>query len=273
MRIKDKPAFFRDLILAIIIAIIALLAFGSKLEASCPRPVIDTIQGGRCKFIALNPVPVAGDIVNACFLFKPETPAINMQYLLVQSTSCGPNVYTVLRFWIYSGTNCDTLYQNGQIYPTFSNTFVQGLDTSRYYSLCLQWRASCQQDSICARYVPSPLPVELTSFSVELDETVANLSWTTASEINNDYFELEKADSSFEFKHLTKIAGNGNSTRPILYHYLDKNPYKGINYYKLKQYDYDGSITVYDPIVVYFDPKYTTFNPFIIYNLLGQKIK
>jgi hypothetical protein len=90
----------------------------------------------------------------------------------------------------------------------------------------------------------SPLPVELLNFDARLNADIqTDLSWSTASEINNDYFEIEKSSDSKNFNFMQKVEGGGNSTTPLFYKTLDPNPYNGITYYRLKQFDYNGSYT------------------------------
>ena len=69
------------------------------------------------------------------------------------------------------------------------------------------------------------------------------LNWATGFERNNDYFEIEKSSDGIEFVSIGKIEGNGNS--PELNHYVfeDEKLSSTINYYRLKQVDYDGAFS------------------------------
>lgn len=88
----------------------------------------------------------------------------------------------------------------------------------------------------------SHLPVELTSFIAKVTKQGNVLvSWETASEINNDYFILEKSQDGLLFTTVTTIKGAGNSTNANEYSFLDENNSAfSIIYYRLKQVDYDG---------------------------------
>jgi len=94
----------------------------------------------------------------------------------------------------------------------------------------------------------SVLPVELISFSAKAAETKVLLTWTTASEKNNDRFEVERSADGRTFDYLTTIKGAGTTTLARHYQSSDKNPINGINYYRLKQIDFDGT-TTYSQIV------------------------
>jgi hypothetical protein len=91
------------------------------------------------------------------------------------------------------------------------------------------------------------LPIELRYFSVLPKDKHNELSWGTASEQNNDYFSVERGSNTAEFLEIGKLAGAGTSHSPIEYNFTDEDPLAGINYYRLKQVDYDGTFS-YSPI-------------------------
>ncbi|NJC26877.1 T9SS type A sorting domain-containing protein [Neolewinella antarctica] len=84
------------------------------------------------------------------------------------------------------------------------------------------------------------LPVELTSFEARPDKNQVNLVWQTASETDNDYFTVERSGTNTEWKELTRLNGYGSSDGTKDYQATDANPLPGVNYYRLKQVDYDG---------------------------------
>ena len=87
------------------------------------------------------------------------------------------------------------------------------------------------------------LPVELLNFSAMCKENTANLSWSTSSETNNNFFSIEKSIDTFNWDVLAKISGAGNSNNVQNYAYEDTNPNSQITYYRLKQVDFDGAFT------------------------------
>lgn len=99
----------------------------------------------------------------------------------------------------------------------------------------------------------SALPIELIDFNAEAMEDEVKLSWTTASEINNDYFTIERSTDGREFEEIAMVFGNGNSTELSRYTYMDNNPARGINYYRLKQTDFDGKFTYSELKTVMFE--------------------
>lgn len=91
----------------------------------------------------------------------------------------------------------------------------------------------------------NPLPVEMVSFEALLDDTQkeVTLQWVTASESNNSHFELQRSLDGSRFDFLKVIGGQGNSNQFHTYSFVDQNPVPGVNYYRLKQVDFDGSHT------------------------------
>lgn len=84
------------------------------------------------------------------------------------------------------------------------------------------------------------LPVTLISFTGKATKKSNQLTWNTASEVNNDYFSVEKSVDGLTFSEIGRMTGAGYSTKELTYVYDDINPIKGNNYYRLKQVDYDG---------------------------------
>lgn len=85
------------------------------------------------------------------------------------------------------------------------------------------------------------LPVELAEFEAEaIENEQIDLSWTTASEQNSDYFVIERSTDAKEWTALGQVKAAGNSNSEIHYLFTDSEPMSGINYYRLVQYDFDG---------------------------------
>lgn len=104
----------------------------------------------------------------------------------------------------------------------------------------------------------SILPVELTSFDVEKSDETSLVSWSTASEINNDYFNVERSKDGVRFETIGTVQGNGTTTDRMTYSFEDENPMGGVNYYRLKQVDYDGAYEYSDIKNVRFDSRMST---------------
>lgn len=93
-------------------------------------------------------------------------------------------------------------------------------------------------------YKSSPtriLTVEFLEFTALAQKNSVDLEWLTASEIDNKGFEVERSKDAKEWETLTFVKGNGTSNEINRYDFTDKIPLKGLNYYRLKQIDIDGT--------------------------------
>ena len=95
--------------------------------------------------------------------------------------------------------------------------------------------------------ISSPLPIELRHFTATCKDGIAELTWSTASEINNDYFTLEKSADGINFEILSITDGIGNSNIVSNYSFYDIKPDEN-TYYRLKQTDFNGSFKYSDII-------------------------
>ena len=125
------------------------------------------------------------------------------------------------------------------INPTVTNSggilTVSGLSTSDIP------KNSVRYITIASINSETPLPIELLYFGAKIiDDRYVELNWKTSSEVNNNYFTLERSLDGSQWKKLVDMAGAGNSTIVLDYTYIDNNPLKGVSYYRLKQTDYDG---------------------------------
>ena len=109
----------------------------------------------------------------------------------------------------------------------------------------------------------SPLPVELTDFNAHCMQNEVVVKWTTASEINNQYFLLEKSTDMQDWEAIATIDGAGNSNEVLHYSYSDKRFESGLSYYRLTQFDFNGEYKEYPSQSVSCDRKENT--PFTVY--------
>ncbi|MBR9923338.1 MAG: hypothetical protein GYB31_21100 [Bacteroidetes bacterium] len=93
-----------------------------------------------------------------------------------------------------------------------------------------------------------PLPVELNRFTASLlNEKDVLLEWQTETEINSDFFLIERSEDGENFRNIGELPAAGNSTQQQNYQFTDQETLAGLNYYRLKQFDFDGSFS-YSPI-------------------------
>jgi len=96
----------------------------------------------------------------------------------------------------------------------------------------------------------NPLPVQLISFTGQVVGEKVNLAWTTASELNNDFFTLQRSVDGAEFENIAEINGAGTIQTLSHYEFVDQTPLPDLSYYRLKQTDFDKKSTYSKVIAV-----------------------
>jgi hypothetical protein len=127
--------------------------------------------------------------------------------------------------------------------------------TYYYYAVITQadgdkfWTAPIRYTRNDAATSP-PLPVQLTSFQATLlNEYQAVLRWATATELNSDYFEVERSVDGRSYYAVGRLAAAGSSSLPRAYELRDPQPLAGLTYYRLRQVDKDHKVA-YSQVVI-----------------------
>lgn len=97
----------------------------------------------------------------------------------------------------------------------------------------------------------SPLPIKLLYFDAKYKNNAVEIEWSTATETNNHYFEIEKSEDGIDYTTIAQLpskAAQGNSSVRIHYDCKDFHPSEKTNYYRMKQVDYDNAFS-YSPVV------------------------
>ena len=89
----------------------------------------------------------------------------------------------------------------------------------------------------------NPLPVSLLFFEAKNGENEVFLNWATETEINNDFFTIERSVDAENWEELLEVPGAGSHRGLLLYKEVDREPLNGISYYRLKQTDYNGAFS------------------------------
>jgi hypothetical protein len=99
------------------------------------------------------------------------------------------------------------------------------------------------------------LPIELLEYTGTCITNGIQLNWVTATEINNDYFLIEKSDNGYDWKQIAKVKGLVNSYTITKYVHIDYTNQNNLNYYRISQVDVNGLKTVFKPFDVYCSEK------------------
>jgi hypothetical protein len=181
-------------------------------------------------------------------------PVGQQAYINVNNQVCNATYGLQLSVW-NTGNNCPVSTANQSLICQNPGTLTQ------YY---YQWTAVANQcyyitidgfaGTACSYSLTVGsiivLPVELLEFQAAAVNDRVALRWSTASEINNDYFIVERSKEGHEFEPVVRVEGAGTVSVTSHYEAEDLQPFSGISYYRLRQTDFDGTVTYSDPIAV-----------------------
>jgi len=157
----------------------------------------------------------------------------------------------LLRIIGWTGSfNCST-GTSGKIYTGSSAELSAGKLAQIFFSHPISGMpyTACQLAS--GEIVPtSTLPVKLVSFTGEKGKSFNELYWITASEINSEYFEVQRSSDGINFESIGKVNAAGNSNDILSYTFVDYEQPNGTSYYRLKQFDYDGQNETFNIIAI-----------------------
>ncbi len=217
--------------------------------------------GGGAPNVIVNNVPVTS-LLNGGFLTitpnaQPSSGTYGLDFSIMGSsnTVVDPLKYVLIKRdnstspWVFQGN-----YSNA---PT-----ITGSGTAAVVKVSLNGITSFSDFAIGMGNNAITLPVTLTKFTAKAETKTTALYWETASELNNDKFEIEKSTDGKDFLKIGEVKGNGTSQKINAYSYRDFTPANGLNYYRLKQLDFNGAYAYSDIKFVNFDLKETTFTVF-----------
>jgi hypothetical protein len=135
---------------------------------------------------------------------------------------------------------------------TTTETITIGASPTNLMPLTAAQATTAIPNGTMFRMTPPPiaLPIELLYFNVDKREGYNHLTWSTSSEHNNDYFNIEKTQDGVIYYNISTINGSGSSNNQSYYEYDDYDVNGDINYYRLKQTDFDGVFKYHDIISV-----------------------
>jgi len=165
-----------------------------------------------------------------------------IQVSIVQATvSCDPLTYTEI---FCSASNDTSAFQFGPALLPPNTTYYIAVDGFA--------GSDCDFDITITGAVNPPLPIELISFNADCSPTngAVDLKWLSSTEINNDFYTIERSSDAFNFEVVATIKGAGNSNNINSYFFRDVNALDGTSYYRLKQTDFNGNFEYFNTVAV-----------------------
>ena len=92
------------------------------------------------------------------------------------------------------------------------------------------------------------LPIDLLSFHTDCSHDIVDVNFSVVSQVNNDYFLIERSTDAMEWEVVGQIEGAGNSNTQMDYIFTDSDPIANLSYYRLTQVDYDGTVKSFYPV-------------------------
>ncbi|HEY9082901.1 MAG TPA: T9SS type A sorting domain-containing protein [Vicingaceae bacterium] len=206
-------------------------------------------------FVEADPIPSGADVV----VFTGANPTFNFDF----SGLCGTGPYYAVfanntntsgRFANYNAT-CSIRYLS----VDFGSDCIDTVGYDRcllsstdgaYVAFDAEGNPTYENDGCTPTAL---LPIELVEFSGEIYDDNSNmLKWVTLTEINNDYFTLERSADAINFETIAIVTGSGNSSIILNYNFIDVFPKEQIStyYYRLKQTDFDGKSEYFNMVAI-----------------------
>lgn len=266
-------------------------------------------DGTKLRTAAISAPALATDIITCKYNYaKPTTgslgPGLNhiskTEYWTLNRTNGASNPFVTLSYLdTYSGgvTDMATLRVANLISGTWTDMGGSGVGTLASGNVTATTASTSWVDfTLASTTADNPLPIELLSFKITHNHTKkgVDIEWITASEIDVDYFNVERSSDNTTWETILFQKATGNSITPVNYTGFDKSPLFGANYYRLKEVDFNGESTFYPSkyvyisknesrVIIYPNPFYNTVNidcwqdenhqmKFELFNVLGDLV-
>ncbi len=202
--------------------------------------------GGTVSPTNLNGVlTIAGDFINEGTLEMDVSGAPQNDLIAVQGTATLNGTLNV--------TVHDALSSNPSFTLVDANAFTGTFNGGPTLPNPSYWTIDAAAPDYVLIYNGPPLPIRLLDFSGAQSGNTILLNWSTASEADNAFVEVQRSRDGLRFEALGTIPGAGPSDTPRHYQFADEAPSPGINYYRLRQVDFSGAETLFPVLAVVFN--------------------
>lgn len=231
-------------------------------QTSCARSAQGWNAADQYYQLSLNTTGFSSMTFTACMRSSSGTNAGSFQ---VRASTNGVNWTDVGSPYTFSGTGVSTFGISEVLPPAFDNVPQVFIQLANSGALLATTAVRIDKVRVSAA---SALPIRLQQFEASYQNKEVQLRWSTLSEINNDYFEVEKSQNGVDFYSLASVKGAGHSDELRKYQYSDPESGQGHWYYRLKQVDWDGMFTYSDIVSVRIGDDTASPTPRLHYNML-----
>ncbi len=203
------------------------------------------VSNGGCLYFEVDSNRM--DVKFVSYTTGPIAPFVRDQFTILKDVKKKQTINVVTN----APLTLTASWRGNYYWPTNAGATTQSVNLSNsvngtytYYA----WDANsgnCLADTFVVT-VSGTLPIALSSYNVNLNKDKVLIDWSTAQEQNNRFFTVEKSGDGINYHALGKVAGAGNSSVKHSYQMTDYAPLEGVNYYRLHQTDYDGTIKYYE---------------------------
>jgi hypothetical protein len=177
-----------------------------------------------------------------CYSFTATNPNVNFNVIITSNCS-GGNVSS-FSWDLHDFPSCGSPIQSG----TLASLSFTGLVVGNDYVFCYGFTvpSNCTHSQHCPYFVGASVPLPVTWLAIEarvVDDGVVGVEWITATEQNSDHFTVERSIDAASFHAIGRLEGAGDSHIPITYRHWDRDPIRGLSYYRIRQTDHDGSFS------------------------------
>lgn len=201
-------------------------------------PTASTVVSG-CTASDFDPLLQPGHTYTFCNSFTATATSVDFNVII--TSNCGSGNVTNFSWSLYQYPSCGAAIQTG----TLASLTFSGLTIGSGYAFCYTFEvpSGCTHTKHCPYFVgATPLPVTLLEFNANVvQDKVVELIWSTETEVNNDFFTVERSRDGQAYETVEIVPGAGNSSAVLRYDLTDYTPFRGASYYRLKQTDYDGN--------------------------------
>jgi hypothetical protein len=183
-------------------------------------------------------------VSDAPFGGKPCNNGLQMQVLSVSGGNCRTGIWTAMPGTINGvATNGTCISESGGLGTGSSTVVITGLIPGQIYYIMFDGYAGqeCGYSLSTLEGAGVLLPATMLSFSAKNIGKSNALHWATSSELEVDYFQIDRSYNGMQFESIGKVMAAGNSSRTVNYDFMDTSPLAANNFYRLTIFDKDGT--------------------------------